>query len=377
MHENLYRFRWLCLAVGLLAGPGAWPASGDGIAPEIAAEQLIQELGLRQDDRPVRDRPGWTKPRRIVVRVDSQQRIQWLQQVLGSEVELVPAQSVEQARLAIDGAQALVGYCEPAVIQAGVALHWVQLTKAGVENCLAIPEVKKRGLLLSNLQRIHGPPIAEHVFAMLLAFTRGLYLYVPENSWSGDLVPRSSFQELRGKTLLIAGLGGIGTQAARLGNALGMRVIATRRSNREGPAFVSYVGAPQELLALARQADFVVNAMPLTPETEGLFDHRFFAAMKGSAYFINVGRGKTVVTEELVKALREGLLAGAGLDVTDPEPLPWLHPLWRMDNVIITPHVAAASDLRSERMWTVLRENLRRYVKGEPLLSVVNTELGY
>jgi phosphoglycerate dehydrogenase-like enzyme len=156
-----------------------------------------------------------------------------------------------------------------------------------------------------------------------------------------------------------------------------MRVIATRGSRREGPDFVSYVGLADELLDLVPQADVVVNAAPLTPATTGLFGARFFAAMKPGAYFINVGRGRSVVTADLLAALEAGQIAGAGLDVTDPEPLPDGHPLWSRPEVIITPHVAAGSDLRVERLWIVLRENLRRYAAGEPMLSVVDTARGY
>ena len=190
-------------------------------------------------------------------------------------------------------------------------------------------------------------------------------------------MPRSAFAELRGKTMLVVGLGGIGTEVARLSHAFGMRVVATRASQKSGPPFVSYVGLASDLLTLTPQADVVVNSTPLTEATNGLFNRDFFQAMKPSAYFVNVGRGRSVVTADLVAALRAGQLAGAGLDVTDPEPLPWLHPLWRMDNVIITPHVAAQTDLRSTRVWAVLRENLMRYVRGDPLLSVVDTEQGY
>ena len=131
-------------------------------------------------------------------------------------------------------------------------------------------------------------------------------------------------------------------------------------------------------LRLAREgADVVVNAAPLTAATTDLFDAGFFRAMKSSAYFINVGRGRSVVTADLIQALEQGDIAGAGLDVTEPEPLPADHPLWTAPNVIITPHVAAGSDRRIERLWIVMRENLRRYVAGEPMLSVVSVERGY
>jgi phosphoglycerate dehydrogenase-like enzyme len=216
--------------------------------------------------------------------------------------------------------------------------------------------------------------------AMTLALARGLQTYVREQEagrWNADAVGDQGTMALQGKTMLIAGLGGIGTEVAKRAHAFDMRITATRASNKPAPAFVSHVGPPEELLALLRDADVVVNSLPLTPETKGVFDARAFAAMKPTALFINVGRGATVVTPELVRALNEKRLGGAGLDVTDPEPLPADSPLWKMSNVIITPHVSTDSDFGSERHWLIARENLRRYVAGESMLSVIDVKRGY
>jgi phosphoglycerate dehydrogenase-like enzyme len=155
-----------------------------------------------------------------------------------------------------------------------------------------------------------------------------------------------------------------------------MRVTGTRATSREGPSYVSEVGLPEDLPRLIAGADVVVNTLPLTPETRGLFDARVFGLMKRGALFFNVGRGGTVVTNDLVAALQNGTLSGAGLDVVDPEPLPAGHPLWKLPNVVITPHVAADEDDREAR-WLLVRENLRRYVAGERMFSVVDTERGY
>jgi phosphoglycerate dehydrogenase-like enzyme len=180
-----------------------------------------------------------------------------------------------------------------------------------------------------------------------------------------------------GKTMLVVGLGGIGSEVAKRAHALGMKVIATRNSGRTGPEYVSYVGLPDELLKLAAQADFVVNTAPLTPQTKGVFDAAFFAQMKPTAYFINIARGGSVVTSALVDALNSKKIAGAGLDVTDPEPLPDGHPLWKAPNVIITPHVANDSDIGFDAQVQVVKENLRRYAAGEKMLSVVDVTRGY
>jgi phosphoglycerate dehydrogenase-like enzyme len=184
-------------------------------------------------------------------------------------------------------------------------------------------------------------------------------------------------RELTGRTVLVVGLGGIGTEVARRAHGIGMRVIATRNSSREGPDFVAKVGLSDELLALAAEADVVVNATPLTPATTGIFNHAFFSAMKPGGYFINIARGRSVITDDLVSALRSKQLAGAGLDVTEPEPLPKDSPLWQMNNVIITPHVASTSGVQRDRYVILVTENLRRYVAGEPLLNVVDIERGY
>jgi phosphoglycerate dehydrogenase-like enzyme len=156
-----------------------------------------------------------------------------------------------------------------------------------------------------------------------------------------------------------------------------MRVVATRGSRREGPDYVDYVGLADEVLELAAEADIVINTAPLTDRTKGMFNAEFFAAMKSTAFFISVGRGASTVTKDLVTALENGQISGAGLDVTDPEPLPKNHPLWKLPRVIISPHVGARSDQSRDRLYLLVQENLRRYVAGEPMLSVVDIKRGY
>ena len=214
----------------------------------------------------------------------------------------------------------------------------------------------------------------------MLALSRHLDIYMNEQQrghWSGDTDDVPPMTDLEGRTLLVVGLGGIGTEVAQRAHAFGMRVIATRASGRMGPDYVGYVGLPDELLSLARQADFVVNCAPLTPQTTGVFNKGFFANMKPTAYFLSVGRGRSTVSADLIAALAAHRIAGAGLDVTDPEPLPADSPLWHMPNVVITPHVAANSPIVGDIKWALLRESLRRYVGGEPMLSVVDAERGY
>ena len=295
-------------------------------------------------------------------------------------VELLMANDAADAAALAKDADAVLGLCSPELLAAGPNIRWIQSYSAGVERCVAIPAMRDRDILLTNMQRVAGPVMAEHVIAMMLAYARGLHFYIPERMagrWTQEMPPPGQLLTIEGKTVLVVGLGGIGIEVAKRSHALGMRVIATRASGREGPAFVSYVGLPDELHKLAGEADFIVNTAPLTPATTGLFDAKFFAAAKPGAFFVNVGRGKSVVQPDLIAALRSGRLAGAGLDVTDPEPLPADSPLWQMQNVILTPHISAGSELGDELRFAIGIENLRRYVAGEKMLSVVDVARGY
>jgi phosphoglycerate dehydrogenase-like enzyme len=212
---------------------------------------------------------------------------------------------------------------------------------------------------------------------MMLVLSRHLDYYLKQQQEAHWAVGAPALADLSGKTVLIVGLGGIGTEVAKRAHAFGMKVIATRASGKSGPDYVSYVGLPDELLKLTPQADFVVNCAPLTPQTTGIFDAAFFTAMKPGAFFLNVGRGRSAVTADLIAALSSGKIAGAGLDVVDPEPLPATSPLWHLPNVIMTPHVSAATPMAETQRTALLRENLRRYVAGEPMLAVVDPDRGY
>jgi len=183
--------------------------------------------------------------------------------------------------------------------------------------------------------------------------------------------------ELHGKTMLVVGLGGVGTQVSRRAQAFGMRVRAVDPRDMERPSFVFSLDKPEKLMDLLPTADVVVLSCPLTAETRGLMGAKQFEALKKGAFFINVARGGLVQTDALVAALREKHLAGAGLDVTDPEPLPSSHPLRSLANVVISPHTGGQSPEVRERQWRLYRENVRRFVAGEPLLCVVDKAKGY
>lgn len=371
-------------ALLVLAAFGALSSSSagaDDAAPATAeaTRALVARLGLEESATPVRERAGWRRPRRILV-WNLEPRLLPAIEAAAPGVEIVTAGDMAGAVTAVRDVDAVLGLCTAEVLAAGRDIRWIQAYSAGVERCVSLPAVRERNVLLTNMQRVAGPVMAEHVVAMMLAFARGLHFYIPERMaarWTPERPASVRMLTLEGKTLLVVGLGGIGTEVARRAHALGMRVTAIRASGREGPEFVSYVGLPDELRKLAGEADFIVNTTPLTPATTGLFDAGFFSAAKPGAFFVNVGRGRSVVQAELVAALKSGRLAGAGLDVTDPEPLPAESPLWQMQNVIITPHVSADSDLGNEARFAIAIENLRRYVAGERMLSVVDVARGY
>jgi len=370
--------RHFLVSLPLLAlAPLAYAGSPPVAAPE--AVQLLAEPGMQVDAKAVREYAGWRPLERIVVRGDLRDAAAYLAPVAPG-VEIVVANSTAEALAAAPRADALLGFCDAELLAAATRVRWVQTFNAGVERCVALPQFAERGIIVTNMQRVMGPAMSEHGIALLLALSRHLDTYIlrgTQGRWDRAPAAGAPVQVVAGKTLLVVGLGGIGTEVARRAHALGMHVIATRASGRPGPDFVEHVGKPGDLHALAARADAVISALPLTDETRGLFDAGFFAALKPGAYFINLGRGPSVVTADLLAALQSGRLAGAGLDVTDPEPLPADHPLWRTPRVIITPHMSASSDTDDGTRARVVRENLRRWQAGEPLLSVVDIERGY
>ncbi|HEX5648796.1 MAG TPA: D-2-hydroxyacid dehydrogenase [Steroidobacteraceae bacterium] len=369
----------VALVVAVAGLPVVTVADAPAAAPGTEAQALIEKLGLEESAAPVRERKDWARPKAVLVLNAAPELLSSLQAVAPG-IKLLTADDADEAARLAGQADAVLGFCTPEVLEAGRRIRWVQVLSAGVERCVAVPAIRNRGILLTNMQRVAGPVMAEHVLAMMFAFARGLDFYIPERlerRWTNELPDTSRMVTLEGKTVLVVGLGGIGSEVARRADALGLQVDAVRASGRTGPEYVREVGLAADLLRLAGRADYVVNTTPLTPETKGLFDRRFFASMKRGAYFFNVGRGQSVDQDALIEALKNGQLGGAGLDVTEPEPLPPGSPLWTLPNVILTPHVSTRSDLGDAVRFAVLRENLRRYVAGEKMLSVVDVGKGY
>jgi len=255
-------------------------------------------------------------------------------------------------------------------------LKWLQATGAGMD-WAEYPEIMSHPVILTNVH-IHAVQISEHLFAMLLMLTRALHSASRqqlERVWQRDRL-LSELETIAGKTLCVVGLGSIGRRCAMLGKAHEMRVIGVRNHPQATP-YVQRVYGPGKIREALSQADVVIVVLPSTPHTGKLIGHREFAAMPKGVFFLNAGRGQTVDTDALVEALGNGTVKGAGLDVVDPEPLPSNHPLWKMSNVIITPHISGWFSRYQESATHIFLDNLRRYVKDEPLHFVVDKNRGY
>lgn len=258
------------------------------------------------------------------------------------------------------------------------SLAWFQQWGAGADWLLRFPAAVDLPFVLTNASGVHAVPISEHVFAMLLAFARNLptaQRHQGLSEWRP--VPAAALFELKDKTLLLVGAGAIGERVARLAGAFEMRVVAVRRDATRKVVGADAVHADSDLLAVLPHADFVVMSAPLTSATRGMFGAEQFRAMKPSAYFVNIGRGGSVKEDELVAALRDGTIAGAGLDVFEHEPLPADSPLWGMSNVIITSHYSGATPRYTQRVLDIFLDNLQRFKDGRQLVNVVDKRQGY
>ena len=256
-------------------------------------------------------------------------------------------------------------------------LRWLQQWGAGADWLLRHPEAVKLGFVLTNASGVHAIPISEHILAFLLAFARGLHRAVCAQVRGEWEAPHRTVFELAGKTMVLVGIGAIGERTAAVASALGIRVLGIRRDPSVGAPGVEATFGPDQLLDVLPEADFVVLTIPHTHETEGMIGEQELQAMKPTAYIVNIGRGGTIQEDVLIRALQEGWIAGAGLDVFETEPLPKDSPLWEMENVIVTAHYSGATPHYNDRAMTIFLDNLRRYRAGEPLRNVVDKKLGY
>jgi len=362
------------------------PAARADDTESVAA--VISRLRVQEAPQPIRERKQWRAPKKVVL-LEFGNPAGWAGQqekfaAAAPKAQVVVAKDLPSALSATADADVIVGFnpeiCNPKIIDNAKQLRWLSSLAAGVELCMAVPSVRSRDLLMTNMRGVDSAAIAEHAVAMTMALAHGLETFAVDPAkgiWSREHGGATPMQSLEGKTMLVVGLGGIGTEVAMKAHGLGMKIVATRDKDRNKPDFVSYVGLANEMLTLAKSADVIVNCVPLTPQTTGMYNAAFFAALKPTAFFINVARGASAVTADLTNALNEHRLAGAGLDVVEPEPLPPESPLWHAPHVIISPHISSRSDLPGEARWILAVENLRRYTNGEKMLSVVNLTKGY
>jgi len=292
----------------------------------------------------------------------------------GIELKAGLSQKAFQGELA--DAQVIFGWLSREDFSSAKQLRWIQWGAAGVEGILW-PELVESPVVLTNMQRIYAPVISETAIGLMLALARGIPRYAvqtQQHQWQ----TLDGLNEISGMTLGLVGLGGIGTETARRAHfGFDMTVLAVDPKPLPKPDFVAEVHSLDWLPQMASRADVLMSATPHTPLSEGMLNESVFRAMKKSAYFINVSRGKVVNTPALVRALKEGWIAGAGLDVAYREPLPPDDELWTTPNLIITCHTSGWSPKVQGRRLELFSENVRRYVAGLPLLNVVDKERGY
>lgn len=305
-------------------------------------------------------------------------------------MSVVNAADAATAAAEIAETDAFFGKITPDLLRRTRKLRWVQAPTASLEHYL-FPELVVHPCLLSNMRGLFSDVIADHVMGYVLCFARNFHRYIRQQSqrkWEpfGGEAARTDFisgpgvindidrnhRQLSDGTLGVVGVGNIGGEIARRAQAFGMRLVGVDAVHRSLPGVIDVIWPPERLTDLLRASDFVVIAAPHTPETYKLFRLAQFEQMKRTAYLINIGRGVIVDLADLTRALRTGLIAGAGLDVFEIEPLPADHPLWAMENVIITPHVAGASPRIAERHTETLLENIRRFLAGEEPATLVD-----
>jgi phosphoglycerate dehydrogenase-like enzyme len=295
---------------------------------------------------------------------------------LAAGLDLRHCASESEFRRELADAHVIYGHLSREDLKTAWQLKWIQYTAAGVEGILW-PELLESPVVLTNMARVYAPAISETVMGLLLALAHGINRYAvqtQEHVWKR----LEGLTDINGWTMGIVGLGGIGTETAyRAHYGFGMKIYAVDPKPLPKPPFVAELHSVECLPLMVPEVDVLVSAAPHTHASEGMFNESIFRAMKRSAYFINVSRGKLVDTPALVRALKEGWIAGAGLDVAYKEPLPADDPLWSAGNVIITCHTSGHTPRTLERRMALFTENVRRYVNGLPLLNVVDKKRGY
>ncbi len=275
---------------------------------------------------------------------------------------------------ALSDAKACFGTLDPELLAAASELQWLAAPAAGPAKGYYFDELIASDVQVTNFRGIFNDHISAHIMAFVLCFARGMHQYFRdqyEGEWrkGGEMRPSIHLSEA---TALIVGIGGIGGATAVHCKHFGLKVIGVDPRVEQAPASVDELAHPDQLEALLPEADFVILTAPQTPSTEGLFTANKFALMKETAFFVNIGRGSNVSLTDLDRALRQGTIAGAALDVFEQEPLPAEHPLWTAPNFLMTPHTAAAGPYLGQRRLELMVDNCRRFAEGEELINVVD-----
>ena len=299
-----------------------------------------------------------------------------IQQIHGisDKIEVEKATDEESVLAAVRDAEVIFGRFNKEMLLASEKLRWVQVPSAGVDRYM-FPEFVDSQVILTSSSGVHRMPISEMIFAMMLTFAKRLHQFMRfqlEGKWKW-LPP----DELAGKTIGILGLGNIGMETAWKAKCFGMKVLALKKRKMRKPSYVDELFGPEDLDRLLRESDYVAATVPLTKETFHMIGEEELKLMKPSAYIINIGRGAVIDNRALVKALKEGWIAGAGLDVFEEEPLPKDSEFWGLENVVMTPHVAGATPHYDDRALRIFCENLSRYLEGKPLVNLVDKKAGY
>ena len=289
-------------------------------------------------------------------------------------MQLVLAEDPAAAEAAIATADAAFGTLPAELLAKARRLRWLQAPQAAPPAGYYYPELVAHTLTVTNFREIYNDHISAHILAFVLAFARGLHVFIPQQLrrvWAKPPADQGVIA-LPGAVALIVGLGGIGGETARLLAAFGMQVIAVDARRTERPEQVTELHPPEALNSLLPRADFVILTVPHTPATEGLFNRAKFQLMQPTAFFINIGRGMTTRLDDLVAALDAHEIAGAALDVYEQEPLPPEHPLWHRPNVLLTPHMAGYGPHLNDRRLQIIEHNCRAFAEARPLRNIVD-----
>jgi phosphoglycerate dehydrogenase-like enzyme len=276
----------------------------------------------------------------------------------------------------LEASEIVFGWPKTDLLKKAKNLKWLHLPSAGVDRYANKEIYQNQDIILTNSSGVYGKPIAEHVFAMILAHNRNLIDYAydkKEKKWQR----KNDIKDLFNSTVGILGLGDIGSTIAKRAKAWGAEVLALKRTVAELPDYVDQIYLNQDLDKMLKKSDYVILTLPGTPATEEIIGREELQIMKESAFIVNIGRGSLIEQDALIEALEKGWIAGAGLDVTDPEPLPEASKLWELENVILTPHTSGFSPTNDQRRFELFKENLRFYLKNEDLINQVDFELKY